>query len=332
MGTLLNAASTRAAGRDGATPDRILAAIGGVVPEVAVKRVLRWIGYVLIAVVAVAAVGAVIVVVSSNREVDAHVAPLAPPTVLGQASVERGRHIFTAVSSCVVCHGSDGGGSPFLTDAAMAVLSAPNLTTGPGGVGVAYGDADFDRAIRRGVRPDGTRLIIMPSWAYAAFSDDDAASVIAYIRSLAPVDRVTPRVKLGPIGRMLVATHRLPMDATRLIDEGLPPSPPPAGVGSEYGQYLARVSGCMGCHGTHLSGGHLLGSPDDPPASNITPAGIGAWSLADFTRTMRTGKDPAGHELNPFMPWRTTGQMTDDELAALYTYLKSVPPRPSGQG
>jgi mono/diheme cytochrome c family protein len=299
---------------------------------VAVKRVLRWIGFLLIALVAIAAVGAVIVVVSSNREVDAHVAPLAPPTVLGQASIDRGKHVFTSVSSCVVCHGGDGGGGPFISAPAMAILYAPNLTKGPGGVGVAYSDADFDRAIRRGVRPDGTRLLIMPSWDYAAFSDDDAASVIAYIRSLAPVDRVTPRVKLGPIGRVLVATHKLPYDATRLLDEGLPPSPPPAGLTSEYGQYLARVGGCMGCHGTHLSGGHLAGSPDDPPASNITPLGIGTWSLADFTRTLRTGTDPAGHALNPFMPWRTAGTMTDDELAAIYTFLKTVPPRPTGSG
>jgi mono/diheme cytochrome c family protein len=299
-----------------------------VLPEVAVKRILRWIGFLL---VAIGAVSVVIVVVSSNREVDARIAPLAPPTVLGHASLERGKHVFTSVSSCAVCHGADGGGGPFIADASMA-LYAPNLTKGPGGVGVAYSDADYDRAIRRGVRPDGTRLIIMPSWAYAAFSDDDAASVIAYIRSLAPVDRVTPRLKLGPIGRVLVATHKLPIDATRLVDEGLPPSPPPAGVSSEYGQYLARVSGCMGCHGTRLSGGHLLGSPDDPPASNITPNGIGTWSLADFTRTLRTGKDPAGRELNPFMPWRTAGQMTDDELAAIYIFLKTVPPRPNGSG
>ncbi len=296
------------------------------------KRVLRWIGILLIGLVVIVAVCVVIVVVSSNREVDAHVAPLAPPPVLGQASLERGKHVFTHISSCVVCHGGDGGGAAFITDPMMATLYAPNLTKGPGGVGVAYGDADYDRAIRRGVRPDGTRLIIMPSWSYAALSDDDAASVIAYIRSLPPVDRVTPRVQLGPIARMLIVTHKLPFDATRLLDEGLPPSPPPAAVNAEYGQYLGRAGGCMGCHGTHLSGGHLVGSPDDPPAANITPTGIGTWSLADFTRTMRTGTNPKGRVLNPFMPWRTAGQMTDDELSAIYTFLKTVPPRPDGQG
>jgi cytochrome c553 len=127
-------------------------------------------------------------------------------------------------------------------------------------------------------------------------------------------------------------THKLPFDATRLADEGLPPSPPPAGVTAAYGWYLARVGGCMGCHGAHLSGGHLAGSPEDPAAANITPSGIGAWSLADFVRTMRTGKNPSGHALDPFMPWRTAGGMTDDELAAIYAYLKTVPGRPTGNG
>jgi mono/diheme cytochrome c family protein len=296
-------------------------------------RVLRWVGYLLVGLIAVAAIGYGILVVSSNREIDAHAAVAPPVPVLGHASVERGKHIFTAVSSCVVCHGSDGGGGPFINDPAMAVLNAPNLTRGPGGVGVLYTDADYDRAIRRGIRADGTRLIIMPSWDYAALSDDDAASVIAYIRSLPPVDRTTPRVRLGPVGRMLIATHKLPMEAVRIVDEGAPTAPPvPAGTTVAYGAYLARIGGCMGCHGVHLSGGHIAGPPEVPPASNLTPTGIGTWSEADFMRTLTTGKDPLGHYLHPFMPWRTIRGMTDDELLAIYNYLKLLPPRPSGSG
>ena len=296
-------------------------------------RVLRWIGFVLVGIVAVAAICFVILVVASNREVDKRVVVVPPPPVLGHGSVERGKHIFNAVSSCVVCHRRDGGGGPFITDAAMALLNAPNLTRGPGGVGVAYTDADYDRAIRRGIRADGTRLIIMPSWDYAALSNDDAASVIAYIRSLPPVDRVNPRVKLGPVGRVLVATHKLPFDADRLTDEGIPTAtPPPAGTSVAYGQYLARVGGCMGCHGIHLSGGHLAGPPDVPPAANLTPTGIGSWSSADFIRTISKGRDPSGHNLNDFMPWRTIRDMSDDELEAIYNYLKLLPPRPTGTG
>jgi mono/diheme cytochrome c family protein len=297
-----------------------------------VGRILRWIGYLLIALIVVAASGVGGIVIASNREVDARVTIVPPPPVLGRASVERGKHIYAAVSSCVVCHGADGGGGPFINEPTMAVLNASNLTRGPGGVGALYSDQDYDRAIRRGVRPDGTRLLYMPSWSYAAFSDGDAASVITYLRSLPPVDRVTPRVRLGPIGRILVATHKLPMEATRIADEGPPPSPPPPMHLVAYGEYLTRVGGCMACHGTHLSGGHLVGPPDVPAASNLTPAGIGSWSSADFIITLTKGRDPKHHVLNEFMPWRTIRNMTDDELGAIYEYLHQLPPRADGTG
>jgi mono/diheme cytochrome c family protein len=296
-----------------------------------VSRFVRWVAFVAIGLVAVAAIGYGIIVVASNRAIDQRVAVTPPPLVLGHGTVERGRHLFNAVSSCVVCHGTDGGGGPFINAPAMAVLNAPNLTRGPGGVGAAYTDADYDRAIRRGIRADGTRLLVMPSWAYAAFSNDDAASVIAFIRTLAPVDRVTPRVRLGPMGRVLIATHKLPFDATRIEDEA-PPAPPTSITTVEFGKYLARVGGCMSCHGAHLSGGHLAGSPDDPPAANLTPTALASWSSADFIRTLTKGRNPAGHTLNPFMPWRTLRNMTDDELTAIYEYLKTVPPRPTGNG
>ncbi len=131
---------------------------------------------------------------------------------------------------------------------------------------------------------------------------------------------------------MLIVTHKVQFDATRLADEGVPASPAPQGVTAAYGGYLARVGGCEACHGVNLSGGHLQGGPDDPPAANLTPSGIGTWSQADFVRTLRTGKNPSGHALNPFMPWRSVGTMTDDELAAIFLYLKSVPPRATGNG
>jgi mono/diheme cytochrome c family protein len=300
---------------------------------VQVRRVLRWIGILLVVVLAVAAVGFGVAVVASNRELDTRVAVMPAAPTLGHGDVERGKHIFNAVSSCVECHRGDGGGGPFITDAAMAVLNAPNLTRGNGGVGSRYSDADYDRAIRRGLRPDGTRLLIMPSWDYAAFGDDDAASVIAYIRSLPPVDRVTPRVRLGPVGRILVATKKMPFDATRIAAEPAPPTtmPPPMNMVA-YGKYLTRVGGCMGCHGVHLSGGHFAGPPDVPPASNITRTGIGTWSAAQFMVTLSRGRDPSGHVLNSFMPWRTISQMTDLELEAIYDYLMSVPPGKTGEG
>jgi mono/diheme cytochrome c family protein len=296
------------------------------------RRIVRWVGFLVVVLLAIAVVGTGITIVGSNRALAQRVAVAPPAPVLGHGSVERGKHLFTAVSDCIGCHGSDGGGGPFIADSKMALLNAANLTRGAGGVGTRYTDADYDRAIRRGVRPDGTRLLIMPSWSYAALSDSDAASLVAYVRSLAPVDRETPPVRLGPVGRVLVVTHKLQFDADRIADEGVPPPPPPPMMVAGYGGYLARIGGCMECHGVHLSGGHFAGPPDVPPAANLTPKAIGSWSAPMFMITLTKGRDPSGHELHPFMPWRTIRNMTDVELEAIYDYLKSLPPRDTGTG
>ena len=66
--------------------------------------------------------------------------------------------------------------------------------------------------------------------------------------------------------------------------------------------------------------------PNAPPAANITPGGaISAWSEADFIKTIRNGVNPAGKQLDPFMPYKYIGKLNDDELRAIYLYLKTVP-------
>ena len=105
--------------------------------------------------------------------------------------------------------------------------------------------------------------------------------------------------------------------------------PPAATV--EYGHYMAQVGGCLGCHGSGLSGGAIPGVPPDyPKAQNITPTGIGRWSDAEVIRALRVGKRPDGTTISTFMPWPYTAQMTDIEIAALIKYLRSVPPRATG--
>jgi mono/diheme cytochrome c family protein len=99
----------------------------------------------------------------------------------------------------------------------------------------------------------------------------------------------------------------------------------------EYGYYLAQLS-CMGCHGPGLSGGPIVGAPPDfPPAANLTPGSeVGSWSEEDFVQTIRTGVNPAGHELNPVMPWMVFSNLTDEELHAIWLYLESVPAKEFG--
>ncbi|MEO7454619.1 MAG: hypothetical protein ABIY52_00060, partial [Gemmatimonadaceae bacterium] len=68
------------------------------------------------------------------------------------------------------------------------------------------------------------------------------------------------------------------------------------------------------------------GPPDWPPAANLTPAGaIKDWSEQDFARVLREGKRPSGVPVNDAMPWRVLKNMSDDEIGALYMYLRSLP-------
>jgi len=103
------------------------------------------------------------------------------------------------------------------------------------------------------------------------------------------------------------------------------------GVTVEYGHYIAAIAGCKGCHGPGLSGGPIPGGPPEwKPAANITPTGIGHYKETDFFLALREGKRPGGAPIDSLMPFRYTKDMTDDEIRALYMYLKTVPPKPYG--
>jgi mono/diheme cytochrome c family protein len=172
----------------------------------------------------------------------------------------------------------------------------------------------------------------MPADDYTHFSDADLGAIVAYVRSLPPVDNPLPGNELRALGRVLLATGQLPMQAADEIDHSAPrPSAPPPGPTAEYGKYLADNAGCPGCHGPGLSGGKIQqGPPDAPLAANITPAGIGNWLEAEFVKVLRTGTRPDGRVLNTFMPWPYYAQMTDDELRAVWRFLQAIPPRESG--
>ncbi len=236
----------------------------------------------------------------------------------------RGKHFTLAVLGCTDCHAADLGGKPFVMGGPGKIW-APNLTPSASGIGTKFSDSNFERAIRHGMAPDHTRLFYMPSLAYAALSDRDLRDVIAYLRTLPPVDRVTPPKEFSFLGHLMLLTHQMPA-AFDEIDHTTPHAPfqPPA-ANAVYGKYLARIGGCYDCHGQNLAGGKLQG-PNNPAAANITPAAIGGWSEAQFVTTLRTGRDPTGHVLNPFMPWQSLRGMSDEELAALYAFLKTVPP------
>ena len=280
----------------------------------------------------VAAFAATVWIVSS-REIAATLAiPVRPFTAAPRdsATLARGAHLVEVIGKCTECHAADLGGSVFIDDPAMGRVVAPNLTQG--GPLAAWSDAEIVRALRHGVSRDGRRLLIMPSEDYNAFSDEDAAALIAYLRAQPPVTRALPAHNLKFLARALMVTGQMPILSAEKIDHARQsPARVVAAATPEYGKYMADVGGCTGCHGPGLSGGKIPGTPPDwKPATNLTPSGIGAWSEADFFRALREGKRPAGTPIDSIMPWKRTARMTDDEIRAVWLYLKTVPPRQYG--
>jgi cytochrome c553 len=246
------------------------------------------------------------------------------------AAIKRGEHLVQAVAACAVCHDTDLGGKVYADMGPVGVVAGRNLTRGRGGVGAEFSDADWVRAIRYGLRRDGTSLIMMPSEVYTRFTDADLGAVIAYVKQVPPVDREMPQSHFGAVGRALVATGRMKiLTAPKTFHEGTAASAEPT-ASAGYGRYLADVSGCHGCHGFGLSGGRVAGPDNLPPAANLTPAGLGSWTEQDFVRALREGRRPDGTAINEFMPWRNYASMSDLDLRALWLYLRSVPPKATG--
>jgi mono/diheme cytochrome c family protein len=296
------------------------------------SRILRFAGFVVVTLLAVALLGAAGLWVRSGQELSRRFTAEHPNVRLrsDSASVARGEHLARAVLNCTLCHGSDLGGSVYMDAGPMGIVAGANLTTGRGGVGASRTDEDLVRAIRYGIRKDSTSLILMPSEVFVHVTDEDLGAVLAYIRQLPPVDREIPPSRFGVMGRMLLGAGKfniLPAPKTQHLTPVASIAPGPT---EEYGKYIADVSGCHGCHGYGLSGGRVAGPPDLPPASNITPTGIGTWTEEDFSRALRTGKRRDGTTINSFMPLETFARMTDEEVHALWLYLRSVPPKEFG--
>lgn len=299
------------------------------------NRAFKIIGIVLLSVfgLIVIAIGAIYLVSGNHLKRVYAITP--PPLAISadSATIARGRHLATVRLGCTECHGPDLAGKIAVDAMPFGKFVATNLTAGTGGVGKTYSDVDFIRAIRSGVRPDGKPLVFMPSNAYAPLSGEDIAAVVAYVRSVPAVDKELPPSVVGPVARMLIATGAAPLVPAEVVDHSAPyPAAIPPGATAEYGGYLVATGACQECHGADLTGGKIAGGPDAPPARNITPAGIGNWSEADFLRAFREGKRPDGTPIHPFMPWQSMGKMTDEELLAIYQYLKTVPAKETAAG
>ena len=291
----------------------------------------RWIVRIVGLLVTVIVVGAVAIYAISQRRLSKvytyEVADAPPAAPMDTAMFARGRHLATAIGKCTACHGDDLGGQVFMDNGAMGRIAAPNLTSGGGTTRTAE---DLERAIRHGIGMDGRALMFMPAEAFAHLSRADMRALIGYLQSLPPVARTMPPRSVGPISRMLVATGKMPLPVALVAHDAMPPETVVPSTSVEYGRYLANVGGCTGCHGPSLSGGIENGPPGTPPSSNLTPGGR-TWTLPDFTRALREGVRPGGTPIDTFMPWRLTRLMTDQEIEAVWMYVRSVPAKAIGE-
>ena len=172
------------------------------------KRILKLIGKIvgglvgllLLAVATLYIIGTVKWNSIRGKEYEVPVEPITIPT--DQASIARGEHIAT-IRMCKDCHTENWSGQSDSVPG-LITLSMPNLTSGAGGVGATNTDEDWVRAIRHGVGYDGRGLLLMPSRVWYYLSDEDLADLIAYLKSLPPVDNEPPKTELGPLGRVMM--------------------------------------------------------------------------------------------------------------------------------
>lgn len=290
------------------------------------KKVLRWTGFGLLGVLGLIVTTAGVLLFLGNRKLTRAYGAAETSFALQETPtlVPRGEHLVRNVSQCVGCHGSDLGGAKMIDEPGFATIYAPNLTTGEGGAALTFEPADWDRALRYGISSESHALApMMPSEAAQNLSDADLSAIVAYLKSVPPIDRVTPPPHYGLMAKMLVGAGVFPLAPDLVAETPRLESIPQEGNSADYGAYLVHIAGCTVCHGTTLAG-----AEDPAEAGVMTPnliASAAGWSTAEFERALRTGQTPQGKALDPeAMPWPGYAEMTDTELTAIHRYLDSL--------
>jgi mono/diheme cytochrome c family protein len=289
------------------------------------KRVLKWLRWVVVIVVAVAAGGVAYVYVASTSAMAKTYAVTVPPLTIptDAASIARGRYLVEKISMCADCHAADLGGRVVEHSFPMGYLATPNLTRGRGGIGSRYSDQDYVRTLLHGVKPDGTTVVFMPSSDYR-FTESAMASIIAYLKSVPPVDRDLARPSPGPLARALGLFADFPLLPAAKIDHERVTFAAPHDQSNPVaaGEEIVALASCRACHGPEFAGG----SGPPPGGANITPIGIGGWTEPQFLTALRDHKRPNGSAISDVMP-RAYGEMSTTDLHNVYEYLKTLPPK-----
>jgi mono/diheme cytochrome c family protein len=263
--------------------------------------------------------------------------------------IERGRYLANHVAVCIDCHSSRDwtkfsgppmvgtfgkGGEKFdQTLGFPGAFYSKNIT--PAGLG-NWTDGEIFRAITAGVSKDGSALFpVMPHHLYGQLDQEDIKAIIAYLRTLAPIE--------NPVA---ASTPDFPMN---FIINTIPAAPkfqtiPVKTDEVAYGKYMITASGCVECHtqkdkgqnipGMEYAGGMEFKFPNGSilRSTNITPdpkTGIGNWTREAFINRFKmhaNGPQPvADGGFQTLMPWSMYAGMTEEDLGAIYAYLQTVP-------
>ncbi|MGF6709563.1 mono/diheme cytochrome c family protein [Luteibacter sp. W1I16] len=267
---------------------------------------------------------------------------LASTFVFADDAVQRGRYL-AAAGDCAACHTARNG-QPFaggrVIPTPFGAIPAPNLTpdreTGLG----AWSADDFYRAMHSGKSHDGTSLYpAFPFTSYTKVTRADTDAIFAYLKTLPAIKRANTGNTLGwPYSmRSLMGAWR-----TMYFEEGEFQPDPAKSPAWNRGAYLVQGIGhCNECHARRNSFGAMV---DDPfLAGGIVPVqnwyapdlsmgaggGLAGWTEADVAALLKTGRSRKGTAFGPMaeVVMRSTQHLSDSDLAAMATYLKSLPPR-----
>ncbi len=267
-------------------------------------------------------------------------------------AVARGRYLADNVSMCTDCHTPrdwtrfggpidtslyGAGGEIFDESIGLpGTIVSKNIT--PAAL-ASWTDGEILRAFTEGVAKDGTSLFpLMPYHAYGTMDRDDALAIVAYLRTLPSKTVPLPERQLHFPVSLLVRTLPAPARFT---------TKPASSDRVAYGRYLATIGGCGECHtpldesrnpllDRAFSGGQVFAMPGGAVArtANLTPheTGIGMWTEDQFVERFARFRDAAAFapvatgQANTPMPWGPYSGMTDEDLGAIYSFLRTVPP------
>ena len=296
------------------------------------RKVFKWIGIVLGSLIGLLLVtGAVLYFIGNARSNKTYEFPPSNIIIPTDAeSIEFGRH--RAEVLCQGCHGEDLSGiNNWFAAGPLGTIDSANLTTGEGGFGrEATSDEDYVKAIRHGIDPEG-KPIFMPAVVSTAYlSDEDLGAIIAYVKSVPPVDHKTNGQRFTPLAKIIYVLGVLPPFPVETVSHEIHVTAPSRGVTPEYGEYMVNTNDCRLCHGPTLNGGSFPDPTIKKISPNLTPGGeLAGWTEEDFINAIRNGKTPGGHDLDPeLMPWTSYRNMSDDELKAIFKYLQTLPKLP----